>query len=169
MLRIFKITAFLMLLSISGYAQTAIKIAHVSTDSVLISLPEFPDVSKQLESFNKQLSAQLTQKQKEYTEKGQKLEKEKDDLLPLILEERIKELKQLEERIFEFQKTAQKATQQKRTQLFTPLMVKIQQEINKVSKEKGYNFVYPLESFLYVSKEHDLTGIIIKNLGGTVK
>ena len=169
MLKILQITLLFLAVSVASYAQADIKIAHVDTDNVLISLPEYPAASKQLEAFGKQLSDQIANKEKEYETKGKKLQLEKDDLIPIILEERVKELKQLEESIVSFQKTAQESMKQKQGQLFTPLMVKIQKEINRVSKADGYAFIFPIQAFLYAENKNDLTATIIKNLGGTVK
>ena len=41
--------------------------------------------------------------------------------------------------------------------------------IDATAKEKGYSFVVPSNVLLYADPAHDLTNMVIKKLGGTVK
>ncbi|MCS7004512.1 MAG: OmpH family outer membrane protein [Cytophagales bacterium] len=159
----------LLIFALSLSAQHHIqKIGYVDSDSVLFSLPEYKIQAKSLETYQKQLQTQLDNQKNEIQRKYEDYEKNAANWAPLVLEEKQKEIQQLEQNFYEFQQKAQNSLQQKEQELLKPLFEKIKKGISEVAKERGYTYVLPDHIFLYADKEHDLTEIVIKHLGGTL-
>ncbi len=126
----------------SSHAQ---KIAHIDIDSLIFAMPEYPAAKKASEDYYKQLLSQLEGMQKEYQEKlAEYQEKSKpganawSDAIKAVKE---KEIRDLEQRIQEFQQTAQSDFQKKNEELTKPINVKARKAIEQVAKENGYKYV----------------------------
>ncbi len=144
------------------------KIAYADQDSILVSLPEFKGQQKILESYGKQLQATLADKEKELQTKYAEFQQGQGDWIPEVLEEKAKEIRQMEQGLQEFQQNSQLKFSQKREEILSPLMQKIQDGIDTVAKEGGYNIVLPISMLLYADKADDITNQVITKLGGTV-
>jgi len=161
--------AFSLLFCANVFAQQhhALKIGYVDSDSVLFSLPEYKIQAKSLETYQKQLQTQLENQKTEIQRKYEDYEKNRANWPQVVLEEKQKEIQQLEQNFMEFQQKAQNSLQQKEQELLKPLFEKIKKGIGEVAKEKGYTFIVPDQVFLYAEKEYDLTDAVIKHLGGS--
>jgi outer membrane protein len=148
----------------SGAAYAQDKIAHVDSDSVLRSMDEYKIQIKQLETYQKQLAAQSEKMQSDFKTKYEDLQRTEKDLAPIILEEKYKELQQMEQNIIQFNQKAQGDIIKKEKDLLEPLINKVKKAIQEVAKAKGYSYVAPSENFLYADPIHDITLEVIKKV-----
>ena len=61
---------------------------------------------------------------------------------------RLKELEDLQARILSFEQTAEQSIQMKQAELFEPILLKIENAINDVAKEKGYTYIFDIHIHL---------------------
>ena len=78
-----------------------------------------------------------------------------------------KELRQLQERIQEFQQSAQEESRKKEADLLKPIVEKAKTAIAQVAKEVGYSYVFDANSagMLYKPEGDNITPAVKKKLG----
>lgn len=143
------------------------KIAYADQDSILVSMPEFKGQQKILESYGKQLQATLADKEKELQTKYGEFQSNQENWIPEVLQEKGKEIERLQQEYQQFQQNSQNNFARKREEVLAPLMTKIQEGIDTVAKESGYNMVLPITMLLYADNTDDITNKVIAKLGGT--
>jgi len=171
-----KLTTFLAVFCLLCFVQTTsfaqVKIGYTNADVILNALPDAKIIDEDLKKLEKLLSEQLESMMKEFDVKRLEYEKNINTWPKIVLEEKQNELKNLQQNIYAFQEKAEREMANKQALLLEPVFFKIQESINKVSKEHGFAFVFSSEAsgfpiLLYAAEEHDITNLIIKDLGGT--
>ncbi len=155
---------FIAAMLFAGFAVAQDKIAHIDSDSVLRAMDEYKVQIKQLETYQKQLAAQSEKMQNDFKAKYEELQRSEKDLAPIILEEKYKELQQMEQNIIQFNQKAQNDMMKKEKDLLEPLISRVKKAIQEVAKQKGYTYVAPAETFLYADPVHDITEEVIKRV-----
>jgi len=150
-------------------AQDQIKVGYVIVDSVMTSLNEYKTQMKVFETYSSQLDAELTSKRTTLQSKYAEYQEKAASWLPDILAEREKEIQQLNANLQEFAQQVQNKLAAKEQELMGPILVKIQQGINDIAKEKGYTFIMNEQIFLYADNAYDITNDVIAKLGGEVR
>ena len=148
--------AALMLFSFS--VLNAQKIAHINYDTLLAQMPQMDSVRKVAQDFIKQLETQLGAMQNELQTKYQDYQAHTNDYTPLIKQVKEKELQDLQQRIQDFQTSAQQEIQQKNEALTKPINDKAKKAIKEVALEKGYKMVLDsgLDNVLYSEPSDDI-------------
>jgi len=149
-------------------AQDQVKVGYVIVDSVMTSLPEYQTQMKIFESYSSQLDEELTSKRTTLQTKFQEYQEKAPTWLPDIVQEREKEIQQLQTNLQEFAQQVQGKLAAKEQELLGPVLVKIQQGIDDIAKEKGFTFIMNEQIFLYADSTYDITNDVIKKLGGEV-
>ncbi len=149
-------------------AQDQVKVGYVVVDSVMTSLSEYQAQMKGFERYSAQLDAELTSKRSTLQTKFQEYQENAPNWLPDIVQEREKEIQQLQTNLQEFAQQVQSKLAAKEQELLGPILVKIQQGIDDVAKEKGFTFVMNEQVFLYADSTYDITNDVIVKLGGEV-
>jgi len=134
------------------------KCGFIDTQKLLAQMPETEAAKLALEKETKALQDQLEIMQVEYNNKLQTyLENDKMEKAnaakwsEIIRQDKEAELQGLNQRIGEFQNTAQQTLQTKRGELYEPILKKVDDAIKKVSKDGAYVTVYDTNAVLYVS------------------
>lgn len=157
--------AGLILFSVALFAQKTQKLGHINSNELLMAMPERTKIQKDLEEYAKQLQSQLQTMEAEWQGKVQDFKAKEGQMTELIRNTKIKEITDLEQRIQDFQETAQKDLQNKEGELLQPLIDKAKKAIEDVAKENG--FTYILDSsvgvLLYTAGE-DILPLVKKNL-----
>lgn len=145
-------------------AQAQIKIAYTNADSILRALPETKVQEGVLQKYGEQLQNELQSKQATLEEKANKLKAEEASLPQIVVQERYKELQELDQKLRQFQQRAQQDLAAKEQELLSPILQKIQTAIDDVAKANGYAMVLPENALLYADKTHDITQKVINKL-----
>lgn len=132
------VLAVLICLSTISNAQ---KIATVDFDSLITILPQMDSVKKASQAHVKQLESQMMGMQTELQTKYQDYQTKEKEMTDLIKGIKKKELEELNQRIQDFQASAQQEIQKKNADLAKPLQAKVKKAIEQVAKEKGYKIV----------------------------
>lgn len=128
-------------LGVSTTVMAQSKVAHIDVQTLVTELPAMKSAEAELkkvgEGYEKDFNSMMT----EYQNKIQKYQVEAATAGDLKNEERAKEINELEQRIQQFQTTAQQDLQKKQIDLTQPIFEKARTAIQKVARAKGYEYV----------------------------
>jgi outer membrane protein len=104
-----------------------------------------------LEKFRKDLVNALELMSVELNNKSDAYNKESKNLTDIVKQTKEQELVDMNRRIQEFQTNAQTQLQDKQTELFQPIYVKVDKAIKDVGKENGFTYLFDVAkgSLLY--------------------
>ena len=169
-----KVFLFLIVLISSITILSAQKFAYIDLETVVNKMPEFEKAKAQLEKEYRDVQSQLEQLQVEYNKKLQELQEnmqlpegDANKWSKAVLQLKQQELADLQQRIVNFQNTAQQTLQQRQVDLFKPVYDKVNSVVDYIAKQKGYIFVVTKDNVYYInkSKVDDITPEVEKSLG----
>ena len=140
------------------------KVAHVDTNAIMAAMPEVLQAQKQLETLQGVYDKEFKGIVDEYQGKLTKYNNEAETVTDAMNQERAKEIQDMEKRIQDYRQTAQKELNKKEEYLMKPLMDKTKLAIEKVGKEKGYQYILNSAGLL-LADGPDLTPDVKKELG----
>lgn len=161
------LVALMVLLSSNTIAQN-LKFAHINGQELLMVMPEREEAETKLKAYGQDLSDQIEELHVEYNNKVNTYMQRRATFTDAIREAREKELAELQQRIQEFEQTAQQDYQRMQGELMRPLMEKADEAIKKVAKREGYLYVFDLSagSVVYFSDASiDILPLVKKELG----
>ncbi len=156
----------LLLINISAFAQQ--KIGHVNSVELLAAMPEKKVADTTLQKFKKSLDDQLKTMQAELQGKYQGYLQKKDSLSEPVRALKEQELQDLNQRIQDFQQTAQESYEKKLQELYTPISKKAKDAVIAVGKEKGYAYVLDASEgglVIYASDSDNIMPLVKAKLG----
>jgi outer membrane protein len=131
------------LASHTAVAQT-IKFGHINSDELIQALPEFDSAQVKLEKFRKDLINALELMSVELNNKNDAYTKESKNYTDIVKMTKEQELVDMQKRIQEFQNNAQQQLQEKQSELFQPIMAKVDKAIKDVGKENGFVYIFSI-------------------------
>lgn len=157
----------MMALTMPSFGQVKLKIGHINSNDLMEVMPGRDSAMKVLEAYATSLEEQLKAMNTEFQAKYDKYLAEEPTLIPPIKESRQKELVDLQNRITEFQETAQTMLGEKEAELVQPLIDKAKKAVEDVAKEKGYNYVFDtsIGALIYFDESDDLLPFVKAKLG----
>lgn len=117
------------------------EVAHINVSELIPAMPESKAAQDELTKMQEKLKADLQKMQNEYMEKAEKYQKEAPTAGDALNETRMKELQDMEQRLYMFQQNAQQELGKKELDLSEPILTKAKQAIQKVARAKGYKYV----------------------------
>lgn len=117
------------------------KIGYVDSADVMSVMPERTKVEQDLQVYYGELQTELQAMATEYQNKMKDYEANVNTMSNLVRQSKEKEIMDLQGRIQEFQNNAEVSFEEKRIELLTPVIEKIQNAVNAVGKEKGFTYV----------------------------
>lgn len=153
-----------------AHAQTkAASVAHLDLDSLLDIMPAFKKASDSAQQFYAQLEQMMYQMQLELQRKGNEYDSLNKTWSPPIKTIKEKEIYDLQQRIQDFQQTAQDSYAKRRSELLEPIFKQIQEAVKAVAIAKGYNYVIDSSKsatvVLYADKNNDIFDAVRIKLG----
>jgi outer membrane protein len=130
----------------STLAQSNLKLAHINGQELLASMPESDSAEVKLMAYGKDLSEQIEELHVEYNNKVQTYMQRRDTFTEAIRQQREKDLSDLNQRIAEFEQTAQQDYQRMQGELMQPISAKAEEAIKKVAKREGYTYVFDISA-----------------------
>ena len=145
------------------------KLGYINSNELLLAMPERATIETEIQNHAKQLETQLLAMQKELETKYQEFQAKEAMMTEAIREDRIKELTSLEQRLNDFQESAQADLQKKEKALTEPLISKAKAAIEKVGRENGYTYIFDsgIGFMLYIDQTtgENLMPLVKKELG----
>lgn len=159
-------TVIILSVAAFAYAQN-IKLGHINSTQLLSLMPETKGADSTLQKFGAQLENQLKTMSAEYESKVNSYKKDEASMAEPIKQLRIKEITDLEDRIQDFQQTAQQSIQKKKEELYSPIIKKADEAIKAVAKDKGYTYIFDssVGALLYANDSDEILGMVKAKLG----
>lgn len=134
--------SFVVLFSAFGYSQAGLKLGYIDSNEILTLMPETDSLQQELKAYADYLDQQMSTMGMEYQTKLQQYQENVATMSDLIRQTKEKEITDLQQRIQAFQQSADQDLQMKQQELFNPLIEKVKQAIDDVSRENNYNYVF---------------------------
>lgn len=146
---------------------SAQKIGYVNSQEIINEMPAVKEANSNIEAFQSQLQRKGQEMVQALQTKYADIEKNRDNYSPVQLEQEAQKLKEEEAKILEFDQTSQQKILEKSESLLAPIRQKIQDAINQVSKDKGFDYVfdYSLGFVLYADPSTDISSDVKAKLG----
>ncbi|MGD0756955.1 MAG: OmpH family outer membrane protein [Bacteroidales bacterium] len=153
MRRFISIASLMIVIALAGQSAMAqnLKFGHINSDELIQSMPEYDSATVKLEKFRKELVNALELMQVELNTKNEAYQKENKTLSDIVRQTKEQELMDMQKRIQDFQTNAQTQLQNKQTEVFQPIYLKVDKAIKDVGKENGFFYVFDVAkgSLLY--------------------
>ena len=172
-----KIFSLILIVSVALFATntaTAQKFGHIDSQTIINNLPDTKAAQTTFENEGKKFDEQLQTMSLEYQNKVQAYQENMQlaDAAPekwsaAIRQDKEAEIMQLQERIQRFQENAQQSLQQKRQELYAPILEKVDNAVKKVAVAGNYIYVFDKNNVLFINTalSTDLTDAVKKELG----
>lgn len=149
-------------------AQKVNKLGYLSSMELIGLMPESAKADSALQKFAAELESLGQQMYMEYQKKATDAETKisKGQMTEIQKELVAKELADLEKRITDFQQTANDRVDQKREELYAPIMQKANEGIKTVAKQNGYTYIFDSSagSILYAEESDDIMPLVKAHL-----
>ena len=153
---VFKICVLGILLFSAGFANAQTpKFGHIDLQALYQVMPERTVGEKQYLDYQKGLEDALAMMQKEAQTKYVEYLAKRDSLTETVRKMKEDDLNLMNERIQNYQQSAQQQMQTKQAEIFKPMLDKADKAVKEVGAEKGLVYVFDMSSrvILYNSKE----------------
>lgn len=155
----------------NGTADAQQKFGYINSQELIASMPESDSVKTKMADLGKELESQFTAMRTEMVNKAQELQSNLGTMSETVRKQKEKDLYDLQNRIEEFNQSAQEELQAKQMELLKPVMEKAQAAVTKVSKEQGLTAVFDLATgalaYYNDAQMVDILPLVKKSLGIT--
>jgi outer membrane protein len=160
-------TLILLLFTVLSTGLFAQKFGHLNSNELLMAMPERATIEEEIKNHAKTLEARMMGMQKELETKYQNFQANEATMSDAIKELEYKELTDLDQRIKDFQATAQEDLARKEKKLTDPLIQKVKKAIEEVAKENNFTYIFDNSAgfLLYTGGGEDVTALVKKKLG----
>ena len=143
------------------------KFGHINSAELLQQMPEIKLADSSLQAYQTSLETQNQTMLTEYQTKLNDYTENRDKWPDAVREVKEQELSDLQTRIQQFQQTAQDKFQQKKEELYSPILKKAEDAIKQVSKESNYAYVFDTSAgaVVYAQEGDDIMALVKKKLG----
>ena len=145
MKNIFKIGAIVILMCLVSFgasAQKKQKFGHINSQELLQAMPGVDSVLNIISEYAKTLESQLSGMEAELNNKAQEYQANVDKMTDLIKQTKLQELQDIQNRIQNFESSAQEDLSKKNAELLQPIVDKAKAAIDKVAVANGYTYVF---------------------------
>jgi len=130
-------------------------------------MPETKLADSTLQKFGTSLESQLKTMTGEYQGKVSDFRANEATMSDPVKEAKAREINDLEQRIQEFQESAQQSLQKKKEEIYTPIIKKAEDAIKGIAKEKSYSYIFDTSVgvVLYAQESDDIMPLVKTKLG----
>jgi len=166
MTKIIKLACVIILLTGTIQAQN-LKFGHINSTQLLSMMPETKLADSTLQKFGASLESQLKTMTNEYQSKVSDFRANEATMSEPIKEAKAKEINDLEQRIQDFQESAQQSLQKKKEEIYTPIIKKAEDAIKDIAKEKSYSYIFDTSVgvVLFAQESDDILPLVKTKLG----
>ena len=151
----------------SAGVEAQAKIGYIDADAITTTYKRFQDAQKEAQRYEEELTKEFNKSQNELA----RLKENFDRQSLLMSEQRKKEEQQnIERKQQELQKFLEDVSgqggklQRKTQELLQPIILRVNEAIATVSKDKGYDFVLNTAAIAYANEDLDLTQLVLEQL-----
>ena len=167
MTKFIKLVAFAILISATSVSAQTLKFGHINSTQLLGMMPETKVADSTLQKFGSSLESQLKTMTNEYQSKISDFRANEATMAEPVKDAKAREINDLEQRIQEFQESAQQSLQKKKEDIYTPIIKKAEDAIQGVAKDNGYSYIFDTSVgvVLYAQDSDDIMPMVKAKLG----
>ena len=156
---------FMLSIALSAQAQSP-KFGHINSADLLSMMPEIKKADSTLQAYQKSLEDANASMLTDYQKKVQDYQALSATTTDAVKEIKQQEIKDLENRIQQFQGTAQDKLQNKKEEVYSPILKKAEDAIKEVAKENNYAYVFDTSAgaVVYAQESDNLMELVKKKL-----
>jgi outer membrane protein len=160
--------ALFLMTTASGWAQST-RFGHVNSTEIVGMMPDTKKAEDDLKKFTTDLQTQLKAMVDELQSKYQDYQAKASTMADAVKEIRQKEIQDLQQRIDEFQQSAQQNIAKKKEELYSPIFKKVEKAIKEVATEGKYAYVFDTSvgAVLYAQDSDNIIDLVKKKLNLT--
>lgn len=149
------------------FANAQTKVAHIASQELIESMPEYKTAMSQLEKLQNTYDAEIKSMLTEASNTMKRYQSEADTKTEEENAKRANELQMTERTIGEYRQNAMKDLQKKEMELLKPVYEKARLSVQKVARAKGYNYVLDSTTGtgVIMADGYDLMPDVKKDLG----
>lgn len=168
-MKLLAVLVFTVTAATAANAQT-LKFGHIDLQALIQVMPERTTAEEEFNKFQGELEEILGDMQNQYQTKLTEFEQLGADASEIKRNAKVAEIQDIQQRIQNYQMTAQKQLQDKQGELLQPVFDKAEKAIEEVAKEKGLIYVFDSgvanRTILYKSNQSlDLLPLVKAKLG----
>jgi outer membrane protein len=165
-LKIVVAVSFVLAICNSTYAQKPLKLAHIDSQELMQSMPEWDSALVKMQKIQKDLQTEMEGLQVEYNRKLEEYANNQKNWTDLVRQSREQELRTLQQRMQEFQDAAGEDFQKEQAKLIQPIREKANKAIETVAKEQGITYVLEAQVLLFKATDSlDMLSLVQQQLG----
>lgn len=164
--KIFTVIIFV-IFHLSSEAQTN-KFGHIDLDALIQVMPEIGPTEAEFDKFQKELNEVMVEMQQDYQTKLKELEELGSDVSEVRRNAKFSELQSVQQRIQQYQQSAQQQVQLKYQELLDPIYKKATDAVEEVAREHDLLYVFETgtNAIIYKSSQSiDLMPLVKEKLG----
>lgn len=167
MSKILKLSLLVLIIVSTKLQAQAQKFGHINSTLLLQQMPETKNADTTVQKFGSTLESQLKTMTAEYQNKVNDYKNKEQSMADPIKDAKLKEISDLEQRIQDFQESAQSSIQKKKEEIYSPIIKKAEDAIHGIAKEKGYAYIFDTSvgAFLYAQDSDDIMPLVKAKLG----
>lgn len=146
MKRIFTLVIVSLLCSSSAIMAQSLKFGHVNMQETIYLMSEMDSARVVLEKYGKNLEEIFVSMQTEYQTKLNAYQQSQATWSPAVLQAKEQELMEIQQRLQQYQQSAEQDLAQKQNQLLTPIYQKANEAIKKVGKANGFTYIFDISA-----------------------
>lgn len=165
-----RLAAVLCCALLANGAMAQMKIGHITSETIMKTLPEAVDAQRTLDALVTQWENELKKMQDEWKKKFEDYDRRKLILTDQSRAEAERELRTLDQAITDFRnrKFGQNGELfQKQNEVMKPIQNKMFKVLEEIAKEDGYDYVFDRSGeilLLYANEKHDLTERVLSRM-----
>ena len=133
--------ALALMIGATAFTNAQSKVAHIATQELVQSLPEYKSAMDQLDKLGKTYDAEIKDMLSEAQSTMQRYEAEANTKTDEENQKRATELQAAQKRIQDHSQQARQDLAKKEQDLLRPILEKVRTAIQKVARAKGYDYV----------------------------
>ncbi|GAA4314159.1 OmpH family outer membrane protein [Pontixanthobacter gangjinensis] len=133
--------ALALMIGATAFTNAQSKVAHIATQELVQDLPEYKSAMDQLQKLEKTYDAEIKDMLSEAQSTMQRYEAEANTKSEEENQKRAMELQAAQKRIQDHSAKARQDLQKKESDLLKPILEKVRTAIQKVARDKGYDYV----------------------------
>ncbi len=158
------------MLILGSFSANAQKVGYCELEKIISIMPEYEKAKAKLEgemqdiqNQAEEMQVEFNNKYKEYTDNMALADSDDKKWSPAIQQVKEQELQQLQQRIQDFQMTAQQTLQDRQLQLMQPITDKVDSVLDVIMNENGYLYIIKDLTVIQVNKKKvDDVGPLVK-------
>lgn len=127
--------------SMTSFAQE-LKFGHVNMQEVIFLMDEMDSAQVVLEKFGNELQETFVSMQNEFQSKVNTYQQMSANWTPAVMQAKTEELQSMEQRLQQFQASAQQDLQRKQQELIAPIQAKAYEEVSALGKANGFIYIF---------------------------